>query len=374
MDHPKKILIFYASAGHGHEKAARAALEAVREMYPAASAEAVDAISLMPPFFGEGYRQTYLLQIKYVPWLWGIFYYSFDIPWVYSIMRIIRRLMNSAISGGLVKMIEKQNPDVIFSTHFFATEVVSHLKEVGKTRAKLITIVTDYLPHFVWTARCVDRYAVGLGETRDGLVERGVAAEKIEITGIPVEKKFFNPVNVNNVLNGLNLDEGVFTVLLTSGGVGVGSVEPLVEKILSAQKSVQIILVCGSNKTLFTRMNLLLKKYSSLRVLGFVNNMNELMEASDVVVGKAGGLTITESFLKNKPVILLGAIPGQEARNVLCVKAHGAGIEARNFSEAADAVLRLKESADEIKKIKAGIATIARPDAAQKIALLAQSV
>ncbi len=374
MDTPKKILIFYASAGHGHEKAARAVLEAVRERYPSASSEVIDVIKLMPGFFGEAYRQTYLLQIKYVPWLWGIFYYSFDVPWIYFFMRFVRRVMNGANSGPFEKLITRENPDVIYTTHFFATEVASHLKEKKKTAAKLITVVTDYFPHYVWTAKHVDHYAVGLEETRDGLIQRGEPAQKIRITGIPVEKKFLVPVQRLEILKTLKLSPDIFTVLLSSGGVGVGVVEPLLKQLSSPQKPVQVILVCGSNKPLFEKMNSLAGAYLHLRVLGFVNNMNELMEVCDVLVGKAGGLTITESFLKNKPVILLGAIPGQEARNVLCVKAHGAGIEARSFEEAAAAILRLRESPSEMESLKKGIATIARPDAAQKIALLAQGL
>ncbi len=373
MDTPvKKILIFYASAGHGHEKAARAVLEAVQELYPGVDARAVDAIALMPPFFGNGYRQTYLLQIKYAPWLWGMFYYSFDWPWFYAILKWVRRAMNAPNAGRLKKMVRSEKPSVIFSTHFFATEVVSRMKEKGQTDAKLVTVVTDYLPHYVWTARCVDRYAVGLPETKEGLVRRGVSPDKIEITGIPVEKKFFAPASRTEVLKSLELDPRTFTVLLTSGGVGVGATLPFIQKLSMSPAPVQIILVCGSNKALYEKMNSLRSVYIHLRVLAFVNNMNELMEASDVVVGKAGGLTITESFLKNKPVILLGAIPGQEARNVTCVKAHGAGLEAADSAEAAEIVLRLKGSPVEMENLKKGIATIAKPDAAQKIAALAE--
>ena len=82
MDPSKKILILYASAGHGHEKAAKAILEACRELH-GMNAQIVDTISLANPFLGNLYRQSYLLQIRYMPWLWGIFYYACDVSWVY---------------------------------------------------------------------------------------------------------------------------------------------------------------------------------------------------------------------------------------------------------------------------------------------------
>ncbi len=371
MDPRKKILIFYASAGHGHEKAARAVLEAVLAAHPDADAKLVDTVSLMAPFVGNGYRQTYLLQIKYAPWLWGVCYYLLDVPLIYFFARFVRRAFNALTSKGLVEMILREKPDVVLTAHFYAAEVVSRLKAKKKTEAKLVTVVTDYFAHYIWTAPCTDSYAVGLEETREGLVRRGVDAERIQVTGIPVEKKFFRPVDRAAVFSRLGLDAGLFTVLITSGGVGIGAMEPLLKKILTLEKPVQVVLVCGTNKVLYGKVTSQAFAHKRLKALGFVDYMNELMECADVVVGKAGGLTITESFLKNKPVIMTGSIPGQEARNVVCVKAHHAGIEASGASEVAEAVSLLAGSEIEMKRLKSGAAEIARPGAAQAIAALA---
>src|SRR3990167_5276391 len=107
MDYPKKILILYASAGHGHEKAAKAILEACRES-GATNVRAVDTLSLASRFFGSLYRQTYLLQIKYAPWLWGAFYYTVDVGWVYAVMRRMRRLMNGLTAKRLEQLIVEE--------------------------------------------------------------------------------------------------------------------------------------------------------------------------------------------------------------------------------------------------------------------------
>lgn len=373
MDTAKKVLIFYASAGHGHENAARAVMEAVQDKHPDWSVRMVDVVKLMHPFAGEVYRQTYLLQIKYAPPLWGMFYYSFDIPWFYKrVMRFIRRGYNELHSAGLKKLLAEEKPDVIFTTHFFATEVVGRLKMKGRSSARLITIVTDYLPHYVWVSEGVDRYAVATAMTTEGLAQRGADVSRARVTGIPVQKKFFQPVSRAAVLASLRLKDGPFTALVTSGGVGLGDSAALVERILSLSREAQVILVCGSNQALFEKMTAR-PPDERLCVLGFVKNMNELMEVSDVVVGKAGGLTITESFLKGKPVVLIGSIPGQEARNVISVTRAGAGIEAKTADEAAAVVARLSASPAEMERLKKGVAGIARPDAALDIAGLADS-
>ena len=73
MDHQKKVLILYASAGHGHEKAARAILEATQESSPGQVIGVFDTLEIIPPFWGHLYRKIYYNQIKYTPWLWGFF-------------------------------------------------------------------------------------------------------------------------------------------------------------------------------------------------------------------------------------------------------------------------------------------------------------
>ncbi len=345
-------------------------MEAVQECCPDTDSRMIDTVSLMPSFAGSGYRQTYLLQIKHVPWLWGVCYYALDIPIIYFFARFVRRIFNWITSKKLVELILREKPDVVFTTHFYASEVVSSLKSSKKTDVRLVTVVTDYCAHRIWTAPQTDCYAVGLEETRAGLVRRGAHAEKVHVTGIPVEKKFFRPVDRTAVFARLGLDHGVFTVLLTSGGVGVGSMEPLLKKILTLQKPVQAILVCGSNKALYEKMSSPQNAHPRLKTLGFVDYMNELMDCADLVVGKAGGLTITESFLKHKPVVMTGSIPGQEARNVSCVVAHHAGVEAANAVEVAAEVSMLLGNDHEMNRLKQGAAAIARPGAARAIAAL----
>ncbi len=369
MGHTKRILILYASAGHGHEKAAEAVLEACRES--GAEAHAVDTLRLAPGFFGNFYRQTYLVQIKYMPWLWGVFYYSFDVSRVYAVMRWIRRFVNSMTSKRLEKLILDEKPDTIIATHFLSVEVVSRLKEKGKTLAKIIAVITDYLPHHVWTANCVDLYAVALAETKEALTRWGIAADKIKVTGIPVEKKFLENIATEPARRRLMLDPNLFTALITSGGAGIGSLRELVEGLTALKQPVQILAVCGTNKTLFQDLSAESRRYSSLKVFSFVDNMEELMAASDLVIGKGGGLTLTESFSKGKPVILFQSIPGQEARNAFCVQKYGAGFVAESAREAISKVSELLESPEKLESMKKGASAMFKGDAARAIARLA---
>ena len=372
MDHPKKVLILYASAGHGHEKAAKAIYEACQELPgEPITAKIADTILLASSFYGNLYRQSYLMQIKYTPWLWGIFYYSLDQDWIYGWMRWLRRLLNSVTARRLERLIIEENPSTIITTHFLSTEVTSRLKENGKTNARIINVVTDYMPHHIWLAKFVDIYVVALRETKEQLVKWGVPPDKIKVLGIPIEKKFMASVSSQEARLRLSLDPVAFTLLITSGGAGIGSMKNVIENLLRLKKPIQILAVCGTNKALFEGLSLKAKKYPMLKIFGFVNNMNELMAASDIVIGKGGGLTITESFSQGKPMILFQSIPGQEARNAACVQKYKAGFVADSLNEIVRKVDELLESPDELDSIRKGVREMYMPDTAGKIACLA---
>lgn len=371
MDSSKKILILYASAGHGHEKAAKAILEACREL-PGVSAQAVDTIGLASPFFGNLYRQSYLLQIRYVPWLWGIFYYACDVGWVYAVIRWVRRAMNAILASRLERLILEEMPDAVIATHFLSVEVTSHLKEQGRIDTKLLSVITDYLPHHVWLAKGVDLYAVALPETKEKLMQWRVPADKIRLTGIPVEKKFLvNPPTLET-RGRLRLDLLAFTVLITSGGGGIGSMKNIVEGLLELKKPIQILAVCGTNQPLFHVLSSVAVDHPLLKVFGFVHHMQELMAASDLVIGKGGGLTITESFSQGKPIILFQSIPGQETRNAFCVNRYHAGFVVQTIHEVVQKVSELLESPGQLESMKKGVREIFKSDASEKIARLAQ--
>ncbi len=368
MDHSKKILILYASAGHGHEKAAKGLKEAFEGLADGVEAEELDTLSLATPFFGNLYRQMYLLQIKYIPWMWGIFYYSFDVPWIYFFIKRVRRILNSVTARNLEKFLIAKDPDVILATHFTGIEVAGFLKEKKKIHSKIVSVVTDYLPHFVWMAGEVDTYAVAIQETKDGLVERGVLPEKVRVTGIPIEGKFSKQCPKEAFIAKWGLEKGKFTVLVTSGGSGIGAMRTLVEGLLDLNKPLQILAVCGTNQRLFAELDARSRKNTELKVFGFVDNMEEFMEASDIVVGKGGGLTITESFSKGKPVILFRSIPGQEKRNALCVERYHAGFAADSAEAIVKKVAELMENPESLRRMKEGVHRMAQANSAKNIA------
>jgi processive 1,2-diacylglycerol beta-glucosyltransferase len=367
LDSAKKILILHASAGHGHERAAQALEQACHEAFPQDQVKLYDALALTEGFFGRGYKKTYLFLIQHLPWLWGIAYYLTDVPFIYFLIRPARRCVNRCVARRLENLILQDQPDLVIATHFLAVEVVSRLKRKKLCHARLVTVITDYLAHSFWLARAVDLYAVGSEETKVDLKKRGVMAEKILVTGIPVEKKFSETISREAAGTKLGLNAEYFTVLITSGGAGVGALEGLVKNFLNLKKPAQLLVVCGTNKSLATRLETIARINPLLRVFGFVDNIHELMAASNFVIGKGGGLTVTESLSLGKPMILLGSVPGQETGNARSMARQGAARVARSISEVLRFATEWMDSQELLMESTRAALRLGRPKAASEI-------
>lgn len=369
MDRKTRVLILHATAGHGHEKAAQAVAEAILASEPSAAVRVEDSLLFTPAIFGGPYKQSYLYFIRKMAWFWGFLYYSADHPLVFFFLRPIRRVVNGLFAKKLVQLIRDEDPDVIVSTHFLSTEVAGTMKKTG-LRARLVTIVTDFMPHAFWLHPGVDYYVAAMPETKTELLRRGIPETKIRVLGIPIAKKFSVRPDRVEFRSRLGFDAKKYLVLLTSGGAGIGSSFEIAKRLLDLPTGVQIAAVCGTNTALQERLAGLAAADKRLKVFGFVNNMNELMGAADVVVGKGGGLTISESLALGRPMIVFEPVPGQETRNAVCLEKRSAGIVARTLDDVIRAVSTLASDSSASAQIAARAAETGRPDAAAKIAEL----
>ncbi len=367
LDFTKKILILHASAGYGHEKAARALEQACLDMLPGEQVKLYDTLVLTRPIFGRGYKKTYLFLIRYFPWLWGFIYALTDIPSVYFFIRPIRRLVNHWAAKRLEALVFQEKPDIVIATHFLPVEVISYLKRKRMCNARLVCVITDYLAHSFWLGTGVDAYAVGSQDTEEDLKKRGVLSKKILASGIPIEKKFTELISKQVVRTKLGLNADHFTALITSGGAGVGSLESLVKNFLISQKLIQLLVVCGTNHPLLANLRAVAEKNPLLHVFGFVDNIHELMAASDLVIGKGGGLTVTESLCLGKPMILFGSVPGQETKNARSMARQGAARVAGTLKDVVRLATELTDSPEFLKECAGAALRLGRPKAAPDI-------
>ncbi|MSR78027.1 MAG: hypothetical protein EXS63_07380 [Candidatus Omnitrophica bacterium] len=363
-----KIFIFYAEAGHGHKKAAETIGKALIEHgNPPQDILIQDALDYAPGFNKKGYIAFYFYCVKFLPKLWGWFYDRADKGILYELTKPIRVIFNNINGERLIRKIVQEKPDLVISTHFFASEIVARAKRDGRTDTKLMTVITDFLPHTLWINDGTDAYWVMHEETKQEMIRRKVEAHRIVPGGIPVDPIFKPQKKRVEILQKYGFFEDRLTILISSGSFGIGSYEETLRQLETFKDKIQCFVVCGNNEE--GRKILEQKTFLfPVKVFGFVNFMAELMEASDLMIAKSGGLTTAESLAKGLPMIITQPIPGQETRNAEFLKKHEASFFIQVPEQAKILLKNILEHPHILASKKEAIKRLAKPNSAQEIA------
>ncbi len=366
-----KILVVHVPAGAGHQRAAEAIGASFHDRRSSAEIIVWDALMGTNALYRWSFTKGYLRLIQQAPFLWGLAYHLTDIKTFSGIVGWIHRMSNRLHGNYFEKYLMETNPDVVIGTHFFPMEVAGRLKSEGKIRARLITVVTDYMPHALWMTPGIDAYVVASPQAKEELIVRRVPAEKIHLLGIPVDPKFQSDGNRPELIQRLGLDQKKFTVLIGSGGAGTGPIVSLVNSLAALSDSLQLLIVVGKNDSLFRKLESLRPSVKHMmRIYGFVNNMDELMGVSDLVISKAGGLTCTEALVKGVPLVLVAPIPGQETRNAEIITQLGAALWAKSVPEIPRIIQQLRNDPEILLKMRQKAREHGLPHAAEQITKL----
>ena len=161
---------------------------------------------------------------------------------------------------------------------------------------------------------------------------RGVPADAVIVTGIPVAAKFSQPVDAAAVRQTYGLRDALPTLLVLSGGFGMGPVAEILAELDKVPTPFQTLVVAGRNDALRRELAAQDRKHPT-HVLGFVRNMHELMTLSALLITKPGGLTTSEALALGRPLFILNPIPGQEAANSDFLLQHGAAEKANRVED-----------------------------------------
>ncbi len=366
-----RIVVCHVPAGSGHTRAAEAVAAALKSVPGSHEVILLDALEQVTPFFRWTYTQGYIHLIQSAPFLWGGIYYSSDSGCCAGPIRGFYRLSNRLQAKGFEQRLIQLNPDIIAGTHFFPMDTAALLKQRGKIASKLVTVITDYLPHSFWIAPGIDLYTIGSQEGKADLLKRGVEENRIHLFGIPIDLKFGYKQDRAMLAKKLGLDPNLFTVLIGSGGTGTGPVDELVSALQKIHHPIQILAVTGTNKHLFQRLEEHRHRISHpMKIYGFVENMEELMDVSDVIITKPGGLTCAEALTKGLPLILVAPIPGQETRNAKYLERQGVASLIERIHQIPLVIQQLQEDPEKRRLMKEKAVHFSRQDAALKIAQL----
>ena len=272
-----------------------------------------------------------------------------------------------------VKLLQEYQPEMTVCTHFLPSEIISRLKAKERLACPQAIVVTDLDIHAMWLCRYYEHYFVALEEGRVHLEAMGVPADKITVSGIPIDPVFSRPKDKQQMRGKHGLRQDLTTLLISAGGFGVGPIEKVIASLLKLRHPAQIVVICGKNESLKARMDRAAAKIPAnsrvaMTVIGFTTEMDELMTASDILLGKPGGLTTSEALAKGLVFAIVNPIPGQEERNSDHLLEEGVAIRCNNLPTLSFKIDRLLDDPARFASMQAGARRLARPRAALDIA------
>ena len=218
----------------------------------------------------------------------------------------------------LRKLVEKESPDIIVSV--FPTPALSLLES---TDIPIVNVVTDYYFHKSWLTKNAYRYFVSNENSKKAFVEAGVDSDKVIVSGIPINTKFDEKVDKKTWYEKNNLSLDKMTILLSAGAFGVtNNFENTINNIIDVG-DLQVVIICGKNNQLKMRLEKNFEGKKDIKIIGYTDDMREWMQTSDVLITKAGGVTISEALASAVPLILLNPVPGQERENAKYFERNG---------------------------------------------------
>jgi len=359
-----RVLVVSSSAGHGHVMAARALADALRRRHPQVDTTHVDALEKMARWYSHTYRWLYLRLVDRTPRLWRLLYDTTDRG-----NSALGAFLTRVAGRSFVHMVERWRPHAVVCTHFLPAELLDRRLRRGKVGTRLHVVVTDHDIHRIWYWPQVYRYHVASELVKARLCLRyGCPEEKVLVTGIPVRREFSARYDQIAIRARYGLDPNRPVVLFLSGGFAVGPMRQAILGIWRDRRDAQILAVCGRNERLRRGIARLPRPGgSTLHALGFQENPAELMAVADLVVAKAGGVTISEALVAGKPLVISAAIPGQEERNVQALLEAGAGIWAPTPEEVRWRVVGLLDDPARAKALTRAARAFARPAAAADV-------
>jgi processive 1,2-diacylglycerol beta-glucosyltransferase len=365
-------MIFYVRAGAGHERAARAVEQAAQQLDPSAEVIAKDALEYASPFFRAFYASTYNRMAARLPRVWGFVYRRFERSPIEGFRQEVRTRLTLWNCRGYLDAIERHRPDAILCTQFLPAEVFAFLRERGRVRVPVACAITDYSIHPIWVYRGIDRYYVAADAVKEELEDTGVVpAERIEVTGVPIDPRFAIAMPAQDARKALGLDPDParLTILLMGGGFGWGPIEGMLEVVRDLPGQVQALVIAGRNERLRKRLMDRARGHEDrIKVHGFTDQMDLFMAASDLIVGKSGGLTSSEAMARGLPMVVFRPIPGQEERNCDFLQENGAAVRAHDLDELHYRLRHFIAVPEHLVAMRSRAAMIGRPRSAFDVA------
>lgn len=365
---PQKVALFSVSAGAGHVRAAQALQAAAERWYPGVETVHVDLMDLVPKLFRKVYTDTYIKIVESHPALWGYLYDRADQEKADSTLNRLRIGIERLNTQKLIKVLRDINPDHVICTHFLPAQLLSRKIVKGAFTRPVWVQVTDFDLHALWVHENMAGYFAANDEVAWRMAERGIPRNTIHVTGIPVMPVFSENRSRAECARELGLDPDMKTLLMMSGGAGIGGIETLAERLVQIDEDFQLVALAGRNERLLHNLRkIAVRQTTRLFPLGYTRTIERVMAVSDLAITKPGGLTTSECLAVGLPMIVISPIPGQEERNADFLLENGAALKACGAAALAYRVGMLIHDPGRLSILRDNALRLGKPEAARAV-------
>lgn len=397
------VLILSASTGGGHNRASNALKSYITSVDKNTSVHIIDTLEHCSSVLNKTVTLGYKAIAKNIPELYGTFYKNADkeSPFAEFVNTLYTQLAKK-----LLPLLDEYQPDVVVTCHPFASSMMSVLKKSYDVTIPVVTIITDFMPHRSYVGDHIDAYVTASTDTAQNLAEKYNVDEKlIYPLGMPIFNSFYNSDENKNseTLDRLGFSHDMPTILIMAGSFGVTDILKIYENLVEIDYPYQIIVITGKNKRLYDAFEKILNRnlnefetqdisslFTSLsdanimkilydnseqirqdigaklnstfkrstdktkptKLFYYVDNVEDYMHVSDLIITKPGGLTTSESLACGLPMAVFKAFPGQESQNADFLVNKQAAIVLEKGEKGAKQIEELLSNPEKLKAMK----------------------
>jgi len=311
----------------------------------------------------------YIRMVKTIPQMYRYIYHRAERA---TEVGRLRTWAHQFTAGNLRPLIARERPDAVVCTHAFPCGAMAEYKNQFADAPPVAAIVTDFAVHGFWIHERIDRYVVATEAMRRAVQDRGIAQDRIAVSGIPVRPEFSpGTESLASLRERLDLPRDRNVVLLMGGGLGIAPLERLLCALKSIRAPLAVVVVAGRNARAGRRLTETAEGLAyPVRALRFVDNVYDYMHAADVLVTKPGGLTTAEALVAGVPIVLCKPLPGQEERNARVLIDAGAAVEVERIEQLAETVESLLADRSRRERMISAARRFGRANAAGEAALM----
>lgn len=362
----KKALILSCNTGAGHNSCAKAVKEAFENH--GIICDTMDGLEMVSPALSQFLCNWHVRLYRHMPALSDLGYrFCEDHPELfYKKSPAYKILTSDAIK--MQNAIEEGHYSYVICPHVFPALTLGHLHDDLDPAVKTAFIATDYSCSPITDQLNLDYYFIPDADLKDQFVAAGLAPESVIPSGIPVRREFYEKGNKEEAKKSLGLDPAKKHLLMMSGSMGCGPIEKITRVLMKRlDPSVNLTIVCGTNEKLTENLSDICQDSPNIHVMGFVDNICQLMDSSDLYLTKPGGLSTTEATAKGLPMVLVDAVGGCEESNLKFFLDKGTAISDSSPGELANACIRLLSDTEALEAMQKKCSEKPVENAAQKI-------